>query len=102
MRITNPEAKLHVKGGGLEIEEQGTGSIDSVPIPEINLRQSRYAYTHTNDRTVRILKFINSGPRYITDGVTPGNNTHASNAQLMTLSAIQGKMEFIVLIWHFM
>ena len=61
---TTPEKTVHIFEGGLEIEEKGTGSIDSVPIPEINLRQSRYANTHTNDRTVGILKFINSGPRY--------------------------------------
>ena len=58
MRITNPEAKLHVQGGGLEIEEQGTGSIDSVPIPEINLRQSRYSNNHTNDRTAEFLNLL--------------------------------------------
>ena len=34
---TDPEKTVHIFEGGLEIEEQGTGSIDSVPIPEINL-----------------------------------------------------------------
>ena len=46
---TDPEKTVHIFEGGLEIEEQGTGSIDSVPIPEINLRQSRYSNHHTND-----------------------------------------------------
>ena len=56
---TSPDKKLHVKHGSIEIEEN-SGELASGPIPELVLRQSKYAYTHTANRGVGTIKFVNS------------------------------------------